>query len=192
MSYQNGTVICPVCETWDYVQVIGRIVYEGVTVTYTSGVSYNPIIPGEPMTVSSFDSTTVSPLARDLMPLTMPGRPFVAFFTLYFIVPSLIWTGVIVAENPDFNHNPVVAIFAYMLNLMVGFWYGVPVGMAIFVAHVLLVAPWIPSWKKNEYHFLNESYYCHRDGVAFDDHFYATPQAFRFYSYFSRKAKGRS
>lgn len=179
--------VCPVCESDDSVDCVGSVVYSGISDTYTSGVSYNPIIAGEPFTVSNFESTTVSPLANALMPLTMPGRPFVAFFVLYFIIPSLIWTGVIVAQNPDFNHNPVVAVFAYLLNMPMGFWYGVPVGMAIFLTHVLFVAPWIPSWNVKERHFLNESYYCYRDNVAFDAEVCAPPEAFRHYAYFSRK-----
>ena len=178
---------CPVCNSDDSVECVGSIVYNGVTETHTTGVSYNPIIAGEPFTVSNFESTTVSPLASALMPLTMPGRPFVAFFVLYFILPSLVWTGVIVAQNPDFHVNPVVAVFAYLLNMPWGFWYGVQLGMVIFAVHVLLTLPWIPSWKKKEYHFLNESYYCYRDGVAFDSEVSGAPEVFRRYAYFSYK-----
>ena len=178
---------CPICNSDDSVDCIGSIVYNGVTTTYTDGVSYNPIIAGEPFTVSNFESTTVSPLARALMPLTMPGRPLVAFFGLYIILSGLIWTGGIVAEDPDLHVNPVVAFFAYLLSMPWGLWYGAQLGLVISAVHLLIVVPWIPLWKKKEYHFLNESYYCYRDNVAFDSDVSGAPESFRNYAYFSRK-----
>jgi hypothetical protein len=176
----NGST-CPICGQNDNTQKISSVVVAGTSQTSsfgaTTGRAGANFIAG--------NSTSVSWLAQRLTPRTItPGNISLTTFLLMYFGLAIVIAYFLQDQIADLDEWWAVAGLTFFL---------IPVGFVISLIPLFtIIAIYRYSrpvarmkWFNSATHLWN-SYYCHRDDIAFDDWWGTAPEAFVTYCFAKR------